>query len=357
MVFDGVNIRRGTSVQNIIHTRGLWGADTPELLTFFTSSEQTATTKAAYYEVWGSASLSCDDVRMFSVAYGHISGSGSVSDSADETDTVTKAIYDQYRLVCLDGESSFTLADSTKMNHFYVINVNRSKYGDKLDPGNFEVNLAELSGSAVLNLYHTGSNVRVSGSNPKIITLIDDSADTFETVEFTSRTSIARNLVSGSLTDGIYNPTNPHYYGKVYPSIGSILISAEKLDMSASFNTFSGSSVLGNNSLALFTSISGAASTKNLGFTARGVDVKNQSYYFIHVPNDAFNYSNNPTWVDDTLSLRPFLYKSWETEPVAYITTVGLYDNNKELLAVAKMNKPIKKSFNDELSITVKLEY
>lgn len=357
MVFDSVNIRRGTSVQNVIQTRGLWGADTPELLTFFTSSTQTAISKTAHYEVWGSASLSCEDVKMFSVAYGHISGSGSTSDSADLTDTVTKAIYDQYRLVCLDGETSFTLEDDSKMDHFYVVNINRSKYGDKIDPGNFELNIAGLSGSAFQNQYHTGSNVVVSGSNPKIITLIDDSADTFETIEYTSRTSVPRNLVSGSLTNGIYNPTAPHYYGKVYPSIGAILISAEKLDMSGSFNTFTGSNANGNNGLNLFTAISGAASVSNLGFTARGVDVKNKSYYFIHIPNDRFNYSNNPTWVDDTLALRPFLYKSWEIEPVTYITTVGLYDNNKELLAVAKMNRPIKKSFNDELSLTVTLEY
>jgi uncharacterized protein YebE (UPF0316 family) len=46
-----------------------------------------------------------------------------------------------------------------------------------------------------------------------------------------------------------------------------------------------------------------------------------------------------------------------EINPKAYITTVGMYNNNNELLAVAKLSKPLLKSFNREALIRIKLEY
>jgi hypothetical protein len=44
-------------------------------------------------------------------------------------------------------------------------------------------------------------------------------------------------------------------------------------------------------------------------------------------------------------------------DPRVYVTSVGMYDDNQELLAVAKLSKPIKKSFDRELVIKVKLDY
>jgi hypothetical protein len=43
--------------------------------------------------------------------------------------------------------------------------------------------------------------------------------------------------------------------------------------------------------------------------------------------------------------------------PKTYITTVGLYDDNNELLAVAKLSKPLLKSFSREALVRVRLEY
>jgi hypothetical protein len=43
--------------------------------------------------------------------------------------------------------------------------------------------------------------------------------------------------------------------------------------------------------------------------------------------------------------------------PVAYVTTVGLYNSQNELLAVAKLSEPLKKSVDNELTIRVRLDY
>lgn len=346
-----------TDAEKVIETRGLWSSGTGELLTFFTSSIQTTSSREYYYAVWSSASLDCEDAQVFSVAYGHYAGSGSLSQGGEASDTPSKAIYSQYRLLCLEPtQKLFSLGDSnsTTLYDFYAINFNRSKVGDKIDLGNFELCLAELSGSGKVNSSHTGSAVRVSGSNPRIIKLIDDSADKTDTLGYNGIPSPVRNLVSGSLEDGIYNPSAPHYYGLVYADLGTIIVSADVLNLSASFNTVSGSNIAGDNSFKLFTSISGSA-TKNFGFTARAVDVKQQDFYFVRISNSDFNYSNNPTYVSGSSAV--ITNTSFTNEPITYITSIGLYNNSGDLLAIAKMSKPLQKSFNSELSVTVKLEY
>jgi hypothetical protein len=176
--------------------------------------------------------------------------------------------------------------------------------------------------------------------------------------ETTQKPAKVRNLVSGTLAGGIYNDGSgkPQYFGLVFPEQGAIIISGEKLNESASFFTVRLQNLNGDNSNKLFTAISGAAEiNSDYGFIARGVEIKNQQTIFVRVNSDEMNYSNNPTMkFDDDGKL---LFDSFKYNPYSYITTVGLYNDNNDLLAVAKMSKPIQKSFNSEVSITVKLEY
>lgn len=335
-----------TSVpERVIYTRGLWSNSSGELTTFYTSSTQNSSSKQYYYEVWSSASLTCGDGKMFSVAYGHIAGSGSLSQGGDAGDTPSRAIYSQYKLTSLDpGVTRFELADGTALDDIYVVNLNRDKVGDKLDPGNFELPIAVLDGASPASVAGTG-----------VITLIDDSGDSSDSLGYGGVPSPVRNLVSGSIANGIYNPSAPVYYGLVYADTGTIIISADMLDASASFGTVVTSNTNGDNALRLFTAISGASATHSVPFTARAVDVKEQDFYFVRVENGICNYTNNPTYVSGSDG---FLANSrFENEPTSYITSIGLYNDFGELLAVAKMSQPIKKNFNSELSITVKLEY
>jgi hypothetical protein len=90
-------------------------------------------------------------------------------------------------------------------------------------------------------------------------------------------------------------------------------------------------------------------------FSARTEEQVNSTHYFVRVTNKQFNYSNNPTFVSG--STGTFRFSSMLRNPSVYITTVGMYDNNNRLLAVAKLSKPLLKTFNRETLIKVKLDY
>ena len=80
----------------------------------------------------------------------------------------------------------------------------------------------------------------------------------------------------------------------------------------------------------------------------------NSTIYFCRAPTSKFNYSSNPTYVSGS----KIRVKNISTDnPVAYVTTVGLYNSQNELLAVAKLSEPLKKSVDNELTIRVRLDY
>jgi len=80
----------------------------------------------------------------------------------------------------------------------------------------------------------------------------------------------------------------------------------------------------------------------------------NSTIHFCRVNHNDFNYSANPTY----LSQSKIRVKNSTTDaPVSYITTVGLYSADNELLAVAKLSEPLKKDPTNEMTIRVRLDY
>jgi hypothetical protein len=338
-------------------TRALWSGNVGNLLTFFTSSAQTATQKRYYYEIFNSASTACGSEAQFSIAYGHALGSGSADEGGQVNDTPSRAIYSQYKQLCLDpGSTRFSIGGRT-VNGIYVINVNRARMREYIDEGNIEINLHALSGSQFRKVNaHTGSNVKL-GIPGKITRLIDDS--TLNPATITTAGEVY-NIVSGSIENGVYNSANPHIFGKLFRRLGVVILSAPTLDLSCSFLSVTGSEVPGDNAFKLYKSISGSArytdvSGDRLGFAGRSAEKVKSTHYFVRVKNGEYNFSNNPTFV--TGSTGDLAHPSFINDPRTYITTVGLYNNNKELVAVAKLSKAIQKSFTKEALIKVKLDF
>ena len=352
-------------------TEGLFTLNAPSMSAIFTSSLQSSNSKNYYYEAWNGTATNSEP--QFSVAYGHRRGSGSAA-TGTLNDSPTRAIYSQHRLLLLNpGDTEFTFADGTSSDSIYVINFNRSRTVERVDPGNWQLVLAQLSGSSVANNSHTGSNVKIA-TDPRFISLIDDSGDVqeqFSTVNgMFSRNSIGAmtlengvvcNVVSGSLLDGIHNPSAPHYYGLMYPEMGMIVLNGEKLNQSCSFNTVTGSNVAGDNAWKLYTSISGAFSANPISnaFQSRNSQIKTSTHYFVRVKNTAMNFSNNPSFITNIQGsgTGQFLQPTFLNDPQVYITTVGMYNDKQELLAVGKLSKPIRKSFSRESLIKVKLDF
>jgi len=80
----------------------------------------------------------------------------------------------------------------------------------------------------------------------------------------------------------------------------------------------------------------------------------NSTVYFCRASHNEFNYSANPTYLSES-QIR--VKNSTTDNPVSYVTTVGLYSSDNELLAVAKLSEPLKKDPSTEVTLRVRLDF
>lgn len=309
-------------------TRGLWSGNSGELTVFHTSSYQSNTQKQYYYEIYNGDPTVSTNEPQFSVAYGHYAGSGSLGTNEDSP---SSAIYSQMQQILLSSnQKKFKFSDESQ-DDIYAIAINRARIKDRLDPGNWELCISGSAGKPMLRL-------------------IDDSGDTDQAG---NARQTKYNIVSGSLLNGVQS--SAQIYGEVYPQHGIIILGAAAMDASASLGTVRTVSDAQNHN-KLFNAISGSAEDSVLnGFQARSEEEIKSTFYFIRAKNAEYNFSNNPTYVSG--SEGRLAQNTFVGDPKTYITSVGLYNNDNELLAIAKLSKPILKSFSNEILVKVKLDF
>jgi len=317
-----------------------WSDNTNNLTTFHTSSIQANQTDPNsqgnfFIEAYHKATSSVDAEVQFSVGYGHKAGSGSVdftNDTGSFGYSATKVVYNQYRqLVYGDETQNFTFSTHTP-DDIYFINVNRSRYRHNLKPGSLNLKLT-------------------NGGNS--IELTDDSVTSTGSAVITN---IGRqfNLVSGSsgvmLGSNINQVGTTSSYGFVYPDAGLIVLNPDALSSSIlGLVSAKTANTNGNNGTKLLTVMEAGNQ-----FIVDSEERITSQYYFTRVKNFEFNYSSNPSFIDDQGSLN---FTSMIDMPRVYISTVGLYNDEGDLLAVAKLSQPIAKDFTKEALIRVKLDY
>jgi len=318
---------------------GMWENGSGTLTTFFTSSVQSGSSAAHYLDVYGSDSSVTARKTQFSVAYGHFNGSGSLGRIGVDGTRASAAIYRQLSNVLLGPqESQFTFAGTggnTTPKFVFAISVAREFLREKMDPGNWELHIS-------------GTN----GAEP--IRLIDDSgATTNPTVNQGGRVF---NVVSGSIASGttVTNTAAASQdgggYGLFYPDLGIIILNGPVLNTSASLQSQTGSNAEAGNVGRFYNAI-----RRGNKFQARREEVVTSQHFFVRAPNQEFNFSSNPTFA--TASDGSFTIGSYYKNPKTFITQVGLYNDANELLAVAKLSKPLLKSFSREALIKVKLDF
>jgi hypothetical protein len=335
-------------------TTGLWTGDVGSLTALYTSSTQVAATSGDYYYNAYSTDPQSDAsaVVQFAVAYGHLNGSGSVSlSNSDDALLPSKATYAQYKSILLDPtDAQFSFENGSGIaadsNAIYAINVNRARYREKMDPGNWSLQL--------------------SGSNG-LFTFIDDSGKKFG--DTLGKAGRVFKVVSGSLNLGTEDAatvntttaSNDEGYGLFYPDRGIIILNptaiADTVGNAFDENWNSLGTLVGDTSVdaeyqnheRLFYAIHHGGD-----FQARRTENVSTQHFFVRATNREFNYSNNPTYVN---SNGTFAETTFETDPQTYITTVGLLNDSNELIAVAKTSQPIQKSFDKEVLIKVKLSF
>jgi hypothetical protein len=90
-------------------------------------------------------------------------------------------------------------------------------------------------------------------------------------------------------------------------------------------------------------------------FTLNSDETLSSDFVFVRAKNNEFNYSENPSFISGSTGV--VIYPEFVDNPQTYITTVGLYNDNSELLAVAKLSRPLPKDFTKELLVRVKLDF
>jgi hypothetical protein len=309
---------------------------------FYTSSAQITQAGNYMVQVYHRDPQTATNAEIqLAIAYGHFDGSGSVGDpntvGQNINDTPSRAIYSQYRNLLLPPtDTMFSFNSSTdNPKDIMVINVARSRFRQKIDPGNWTLKLG------------SGSNWATSATS--VVSFTDNSnASENPTINQAGRVF---SILSGS--EGTTVGTT--VYGLFYPDAGIMVFDAAKLKSNLGIPIDSSSvSVLNNTQPRNHISMSMALKAASY-FSARTEEQVNSTHYFVRVTNKQFNYSNNPTFVSG--STGTFRFSSMLRNPSVYITTVGMYDNNNRLLAVAKLSKPLLKTFNRETLIKVKLDY
>ena len=121
-------------------------------------------------------------------------------------------------------------------------------------------------------------------------------------------------------------------------------------------NTNQSANTAGNNQEKLFLHISGSVGDASGNvFKLNSQETITSDFVFVRARNSEFNYSENPSFISG--STGEVIYTYFIDNPTVYPTTVGMYNDSNDLLAVAKLSKPIQKDFTKEALIRVKLDF
>jgi hypothetical protein len=324
-------------------TSTVWSNNAVELNNYFTSSTQTQGSSGEYYiNVYQTASDDASAAVQFAIAYADSEGSGSLLFDANvEGKSPSRSIYGQYRTLLLEDENAqFVFGDSYSGSYFYIISPDRARYKEKLLPGSFNLNLTGSRGGVGVKLKLT--------DNSKDVTL--------PTFYGTQR---AYQIVSGSdgaAYTGTGYTTNSGSYGLFFPDTSTIILNGAALDDNntegINLNTGRSSNTNDNNSEKLYNAISGSLSTV---FKLNSQETITSDYVFVRARNSEFNYTENPSFISG--STGEVVYNYFIDNPQTYATTVGMYNDSNELLAVAKLSKPLVKDFTKESLVRVKLDF
>lgn len=264
-----------------------------------------------------------------------------------------------------DGDQSTGLVDD-KFNSLFFLNFNRLLAKDEIKKGTFNLTLGINSSSA-------------SPFNATCLISDSDGTNNYKINSPVGEYGIlySSNFTSASNNGGTGTPSQ-NKVGLLFYQAGVAAISTAVFAQSSSNSVTS--SMSGNQQGQLTSSYvcqmrgtgstytnvqtlfaTGSIDDANAAFRNRIRNLQfnnttelNSTIYFCRINHNEFNYSSNPTY----LSSSQIVVKNKKSDaPISYITTVGLYSPDNELLAVAKLSEPIKKDPTQELILRVRLDY
>ena len=338
-----------------------WTNNTNNLQASYTASHDFSTPTSSnqfFIEVYNEdpiAAATSDTAEVqYAIAYGHRAGSGSpdfTNDTGSFGLSSTRCIYNQYRQLHYNDDTKYFTFGTVIPEDIYVINVNRSRYKQRLTLGS-------------LNLHISGTTAGIADSTQNQIDLTDDSVTNIDGAG-TSNLGTYYNIVSGANGQVLSGTTattqvgGSGSYGNFYPEAGLIVLNGDAFrsgsvtDAQGGFQSNGSNPGLSTNTdqnhVKLFQHI-----TQSAYFIVDTTEEINSQFYFCRVRNDQYNYTNNESFVDANKNIR---FETHKLNPKVFITTVGLYNDAFELMAIAKLSQPVAKDFTKEALIRVKLDY
>ena len=332
-------------------TAGAWTGNVPTLTSFNTSSVQVASTSGNYYlNVYQTGSTQTAAEIQFNIAFVDAAGSGSLLyDAGINGKSFTSTVYGQWQNIVLGDENNqFIFGGVTPVTQsFYALSVERSKYKGSIFPGTLDLLIRSSSTGGNFDLRLTDN------SNDVSTTVFNEAGRVFQIVSGSAGKAIGSGPTpSDAVANGM---TASGSYGLFLPDIGTIILNASALNLESDgggvgLNTLYNSNTADGNNATLYNALSSSGN-----FTLNSQENITSDYVFVRAKNSQFNYSSNPSFISG--STGEVLYNNFINAPQTFVTTIGMYNDENELLAVAKLSKPLIKDFTKEALVRVKLDF
>ena len=331
-------------------TSAMFTNDSDSVLeSFFTSSAQKASDGGKYqlevYSVNPNPEGVPASVPQFSIAWGHFDGKGAAREdgASSVVKTPAKAVYTQFANLLLDpGDDKFTI-DGADRDDMVFITMNRARYKEKMNKGGWDLNFCK-----------SDTTLAAATAGQKVSLMDDSSITTSTSANGALVYNIVEKMPGTGLPSTVTGTNGEGRFGLFYPELGILAMSATQIRTALggiSAGTYP--SALSNTAQDVHIDFFNMLN-KGVRFKARAEEDISSTHYFIRVRNAEYNFSNNNTF---TTGSGVMAHAEMVRDPQVYITTVGLYNDENELVAVSKLSKPLLKNFTREATIRVKLDY
>ena len=359
------------SAKDIVDTRTLLHEAIPLTGTIVSGTYGTANIKTFSHGMFDSVYdypyLSSSANHIFDITVG-VGVNSSIYGTSNSQAAKKKNIYNQMAqtLMGYDHTGSILRFDEdgdiagggTKLDNVFFLNFSRLLVKDEIKKGSFQLDLgvvpAHSEGGAVF-----ASRLQITDASGSSGYLVNSPVGEYG-ILYATASAGARVLAANQS----YAVGHLYYQAGVAVMSGSLFMNASAGGI---LNNLSGALSMSNpgesrtnlkfSDVLTGSTISIAADnirTRMYNLQFNNTTELNSTIYFCRINHNEYNYSTNPTYLNGS-KLRVKTKSS--DNPVAYITTIGLYSDNNELMAVAKLSEPLKKDPSNEFTIRARLDY
>ena len=326
--------------------------------------------------------LSSSANHIFDITAGYASDSTLVN-TANTQNSKKKNIYNQMAQVLMgyDHTGSIQQFDEdgnitdggTKLKECFFLNFSRLLVKDEIKKGTFSL---ELGVADVFAINDATFNQRikisdVSGSDGfKVNSPVGEYGVLFAETTRDGDATLSTNLIQGeTITSNASVASTRPACGLIFYQAGVVVITGSVFRannddsaglLTAAVNSSALSAIAGNTvgfnfiTGSTIEAVSDGIRNRIYNLQFNNTTELNSTIYFCRMNHNEFNYSTNPTYLNDG----KIRVKTKSTDvPIAYVTSIGLYNSNNELMATAKLSEPLRKDPSQEYTIRCRLDF